>query len=237
MGSIAGAVGSQILSAVIAAVLTGIGGLVRWFVIRRLPARRTWRFSDASQLSVALDTGYIDTGRYQRPVAGLGQVRALSLLIPSLTHAYRDLDLEKVRLSAHVPGHEMEHDLLVLGGPKNNEVARRLLTAMGESLPFRLGGGEITWEGTAYQGEVSDGVVTRDCGYVVRAPHPLNPSRRVVLLGGWSTYGTVAAARWLTDKGADRSLTADVAVLVEASVLRDGHVSTPNVLRQASLNM
>lgn len=77
MASIAGAVGSQILSAVIAAVLTGFGGLVRWFVIRRLPARRTWRFSDASRLSVVLDTSYIDTGRYQRPVAGLGQVRAL----------------------------------------------------------------------------------------------------------------------------------------------------------------
>lgn len=32
MGSIVGAVGSQVFSAVIAAVLTGIGGLVRWFV-------------------------------------------------------------------------------------------------------------------------------------------------------------------------------------------------------------
>ncbi|MFE5160524.1 hypothetical protein ACFRNT_18735 [Streptomyces sp. NPDC056697] len=138
MGSIAGAVGSQILSAVI---------------------------------SVVLDTSYIDTGRHQRPVAGLGQVRALSLLIPSLNHAYRQLDLEKVRLSAHLPGHEMEHDLLVLGGPKNKEVARRLLTAMEESLPFRLGGGVITWEAPAYQGEAADGVVTRDCGYAVRAPH------------------------------------------------------------------
>lgn len=85
MESIAGAVGSQILSAVVAAVLTGLGGLVRWFVVKRLPARRTWRCAGAGELSVVLDTAHMDTGRYQRPVAGLGQVRALSLLIPCLS--------------------------------------------------------------------------------------------------------------------------------------------------------
>lgn len=237
MDSFAGAVGSQILSAVVAAVLTGIGGLVRWCVVRRLPARRTWRYRGASELSVVLDTAHIDTGRYQRPVAGLGQVRSLSLLIPSLTRAYRDLDLEKARLSAHVPGHEMEHDLLVLGGPKNNEVARRLLDAMAESLPFRLGGGDITWGGTAYRGEATEGEIARDCGYIVRAPNPLNPDKRVVLIGGWSTYGTVAAARWLAEEGDDRSLAANIAVLVEASVLRDGHVSAPHLLRRAELDL
>ncbi len=235
MGSIAGAVGSQILSAVVAALLTGIAGLVRWFVVRRLPARRIWRYLGASELSIVLDTSYIDTGRYQRPVAGLGQVRALSVLIPSLTHAYRDLSLERVRLSAHLPGHEMEHDLLVLGGPKNNEAAHRILQAMAEALPFRLGEGAITWEGTSYTGEATDGEVVRDCGYVVRAPNPLNLSKRVVLIGGWSTYGTVAAARWLAENGASRSLAADVAVLVQASVLRDGHVSTPQVVRKTDL--
>ncbi|KAA0935847.1 hypothetical protein [Streptomyces apricus] len=153
MDTVVDAVGSQILSAGVAAVLTGIGGLVRWLVVRRLPARRIWRYAGAGELSVVLDTSHIDTGRYQRPVAGLGQVRALSVLIPSLTHAYRDLDLEKVRLSAHLPGHEMEHDLLVLGGPKNNEVARRVLEAMADVLPFQLGAGAITWEGTDYTGE------------------------------------------------------------------------------------
>ncbi|MFI8186204.1 hypothetical protein OG539_00530 [Actinacidiphila glaucinigra] len=59
MDVIAGAVGSQILSAVVAAVLTGIGTLVRWFVVKRLPARRTWRYLNASELSIVLDTSYI----------------------------------------------------------------------------------------------------------------------------------------------------------------------------------
>ncbi|MFJ5798549.1 hypothetical protein [Streptomyces decoyicus] len=108
---------------------------------------------------------------------------------------------------------------------------------MAESLPFQLGGGEITWDGTAYRGEAADGEISRDCGYIIRATNPLNPNKRVVLIGGWSTYGTVAAARWLTEDGAGRSLAADIAVLVEASVMRDGHVSTPRVLRQAALNI
>ncbi|MFJ4616950.1 hypothetical protein [Streptomyces sp. NPDC088812] len=77
--------------------------------------------------------------------------------------------------------------------------------------------------------------MSRVSGYVVRAPNPLNPAKRVVLVGGWSTYGTVAAARWLVESGDGRSLGADVAVLVEASVLRDGHVCAPRLLRQENL--
>ncbi|MFF5670928.1 hypothetical protein ACFY8S_12430 [Streptomyces hygroscopicus] len=235
MDSITSAVGSQILSAVVAAALTGVGGLVRWFLVRRLPARRTWRYASAGELSIVLDTVHIDTGRYQRPMAGLGQVRALSLLIPSLTNAYRDLDLERVRLSAHLPGHEVEHDLLLLGGGKTNEVSRRIYGAMAGSLPFQLDSEGIIWDGATYRGEVTNGEITRDCGVVIRAPHPLNPNRRIVLIAGLSTYGTVAAARWLIEKGSDRSLAADIAVLVEAAVLRDGHVSTPRLLREAAL--
>lgn len=229
------AVGSQIFSAVVAAVLTGIAGLARWAVFKRLPARRTWRYASADALSVVLDTAHIDTGTYLRPVAGLGQIRSLALLVPSLTHAYRDLDLERVRLAEHLPGQELEQDLLVLGGPKNNEAARRMLEGLAETLPFDLSGGVINWGGQAYSGEMANGQVERACGYVVRAPNPLNPARRVVLVGGWSTYGTVAAARWLAEQGAGRSLTADVAVLVEATVLPDSHVATPRLLRQSEL--
>ncbi|MFI8233815.1 hypothetical protein ACIGDI_33805 [Streptomyces sp. NPDC085900] len=125
----------------------------------------------------------------------------------------------------------MEHDLLVLGGPKNNEVARRILEARTQALPFRLDAGAITWEGTACTGDAANGEVERDCGSIVRAANPLHPKTRIVLIGGWSTSNTVAAARRLTENGARRSLTADVAVLTEASVLRDGHVRTSRPAR------
>ncbi|MFE0764794.1 hypothetical protein [Streptomyces smyrnaeus] len=225
------AVGSELVSALVAAALTGLMGLARWLLARRLPARRIWRFEKAAELSTVVDTDHVDTGRYRRPVSGLGQVRALSLLVPSLHLAYRDLDLEKLHLSAHLPGSALEGDLLVLGGPKTNETAGRLLTAMADSLPFRTGSGRIVWDGTPYEGDAADGAVTRDLGLVIRAPNPFNPAARVVLLCGWSTYGTLAAARWLTTEGADRSLPADLTALVESHVLPDGHVSPPRVLR------
>jgi len=231
MGTVLEAVGSELVSALVAAALTGLAGLARWLLTRRLPARRVWRFESAAELSLVLDTDYVDTGRYQRPVSGLGQVRALSFLVPSLHLAYRDVDLEKLHLSAQLPGPATEHDLLVLGGPKTNETARRLLTAMTDSLPFSSGDGKITWDGTVYEGDAADGTISRDLGLIIRAPNPFNPSSRVVLLIGWSTYGTLAAARWLVTEGSGRSLPADLVALVEARVLPDGHVSPPHLLR------
>ncbi|WP_328711063.1 hypothetical protein [Nocardia salmonicida] len=229
------AIGSQVLSAATASALTASAGAARWLLASRLPARRTWRFSNVSGLEIVLDTDYIDTGHYQRPVAGLGQIRGLSLLIPSLTRAYRDIEFDKVWLSAHLPGDRIEQDLLVLGGPKNNEVAARILAAMEGALPFRSADG-IVWEGDApRRAEQVDGSIVRDYGYIVRTSNPLNPARRVVLIGGASTYGTIAASRWLAENGADRSLPADVAILVEASVVQGEHVSAPSLLRHAPI--
>jgi hypothetical protein len=188
-----------------------------------------------SGLEIVLDTDFVDTGRYQRPVAGLGQIRGLSLLIPSLTRAYRGIELDKVCLSEYLPGDRIEQDLLVLGGPKNNEVARRILTAMEGTLPFRLADG-IVWDGDApRRAEHVNGSVVRDYGYIVRTSNPLNPARRVVLIGGASTYGTIAASRWLAENGAARSLPANVAILVEASVVQGGHVSAPSLVRHAPI--
>ncbi|MFJ3222909.1 hypothetical protein ACIPJS_06025 [Streptomyces sp. NPDC086783] len=108
---------------------------------------------------------------------------------------------------------------------------------MAGTLPFRVLDGAIQWDGTAHSGETDNNTVVRACGYVVRAPNVHNPARRAVLVGGWSTYGTIAAPRRRAEHGAGRSVTADIAVLVEADVLPDGHVAPPRLLHKASLHV
>jgi hypothetical protein len=226
----------QTVSLVVGSALTAGAGYLRWLLARRLPARRTWRFADeARRLTVVVaSSADVDTGRYTRPTTGVGQVRAMSLLVPLLVRAYRDVDLQQVSLSAHTPGRDLESDLLLLGGPKSNEIADRALRAL-PGLPLTVRGNLITWDGTGYQGEVTEDRVTRDYGYVIRAASPFAPDRRVVVVAGSHTFGTVAAARWLAEHGGGRDVPADVAVLVTAEVHEDGHVGVPRELRRVEL--
>ncbi|AJF64846.1 hypothetical protein SVTN_10795 [Streptomyces vietnamensis] len=176
----------------------------------------------------------IHTGEYARPTTGIGQVRAMSLLVPLLVRAYRGIDLEQVLLSSRTPGRDLEADMLTLGGPKNNEVTSMLLKAVPQ-LPFTVDGSSIRWQGTTYEGRAVGEQVVHDYGYIVRAPNPFAQDKRIVVVGGSHTFGTVAAARWLAENGDARNLPADVAVLVEAEVLQDGHVVRPRMLHTAEI--
>ncbi|MGA4856632.1 hypothetical protein ACPCAB_08190 [Streptomyces koyangensis] len=228
-------VSGDAFAAFIGIITTAAVGGLRWQLHKRLPAKRMWRFSDARSLTLAIATsGEIDTGLYPRPTTGLGQVRAVALLAPSLTRAYRELDLEQLRLSATVRGDEFENDLVVLGGPKNNHVAEHILAHI-PGIPLRVDQNLLFWEGEQYTGVVRDKKVLRDYGYVVRAPNPFASERRVVVIAGAHTYGTIAAARWMVESGGAREIPADVAVLVEAMVLDGGHVTRPKVIHRVAL--
>jgi hypothetical protein len=228
--------GSDVVSALVGlAVGTGLG-VARWSVAARTPAQRTWRFKSGQDLVIVIATsGMVDTGAYRRAMTGLGQVRALSLLTPSLRKAYPKVDLQMVRLSEEVRDGDLDRDLLVIGGPKNSTVTKMLLEKLGPQLPFMVTDTAITWDGVAYDGLTTSGEVVHDYGYVVRAGHPLHPARRVVIIGGSHTYGTACAARWLVEKGSSRQLPADIAVLVEADVVLKGHVSSPKAIHEFAL--
>jgi hypothetical protein len=229
-------VADQSLALIVGSALTAAAGYLRWLLVRRLPARRTWRFTDdADQLTVVVaSSADVDTGQYTRPTTGVGQVRAMSLLVPLLVRAYRTVDLQQVCLSAHTPGRDLEADLLLLGGPKSNEISERALRAL-PGLPLTVHGNLLSWAGTTYLGEVHGERVVRDYGYVIRAASPFAPGRRLVVVAGSHTFGTVAAARWLAERGGARDVPADVAVLVTAEVHEDGHVGVPKELHRVAL--
>src|SRR5690606_10414805 len=78
------------LSAAIGAAIAALAAAARWLVVKRLPARRLWRFSDARDLiMIVASSALVHTGKYERPTTGIGQVRAMLILVPMLTRAYR----------------------------------------------------------------------------------------------------------------------------------------------------
>jgi len=185
-----------------------------FFIRIRLPRRRLWRLKDPSHLVVSAATSTTtNTGVYNRPATGIGQVRALILATRSLQNAYRrQLDIQNILLSKE-PLHEcIENDLLILGGPKNNEVAAKLFELLADEHPVRIIESLILWRtnrvggrwvdqgALEYEGHAINRKVVMDYGLIIHTPNPFTSRKRtVILFAGSHTYGTVAAAKFFTE--------------------------------------
>lgn len=236
VGSVGDTVRDESISLAVGGLLAVVAGYLRWLVLRRLPARRVWRFTGRDRIVIIVATSaLVDTGKYQRPTTGLGQVRAAALLMPLLNRTFRSASHEGVSFSSTVPGNYLESDLLLVGGARNNEITRRAIESM-PGLPFTAPGNIIDWGGACYEGRRASGTVVRDYGYVVRGPNPFAPGQRIVIVAGSHTFGTVAAARWLAERGGGTDVPANVAVLVAADVYNEDHVGVPTVLEMRRLS-
>ena len=180
----------------------------------RLPNRKLWHLKDPSRLVIcAANSTNTNTGVYRRPATGLGQVRAIAFATRSLYNAYRGkLDIQNILLSNEPLQERIEHDLLLLGGPKNNDVSRQFLEALQSEQPAMMKGSTIIWRtntvkgqwvdqgASEYEGQVANRKVLLDYGLIVHSSNPFTSrNRTIVLFAGSHTYGTVAAAKFFTE--------------------------------------
>lgn len=194
----------------IGAVLGIIG---YWFKIR-LPNRRIWKLRNPASLTISAATSTTtDTGVYHRPATGIGQARALAIATRSLTQAYnKQLDIRNILLSVEPLHERIENDLLILGGPKNNQLAEKLMNTLIDEQPVIIIDSLIIWrvhrrgnqwldqDALEYEGKVVNRRVDIDYGLIMRTQSPFTShDRTVVLLAGSHTYGTVAAAKFFTE--------------------------------------
>lgn len=230
-----------------AAIGFAISGIVA-FVAKRVKvsrAKRLWRLREPVKLSVVLSTSAsVDTGAYNRKMTGLGQARALGLLVPSLTRAYGELDSNVVNLSVYMRGESKENDLILLGGPKNNEVTREVLSRLAPTLPITIqtNGDEEILRKTADGSMValppastpapSHSRAGEDYGYILRAVSCFNPKTSVTVFAGTHTYGTAAAVRYFLGNSKQfRSLgKRQYALVVKVRVMEDEFIETPELV-------
>ena len=209
-----------------------------------IPARTLWQIVNPDELVIvvahSVDT---DTGAYLRSATGIGQVRALAFALASLNKAYRSLSFRNIYLSTDPLQERLENDLLLLGGPKTNEITARFLGLISDCQPVTQDGSSIFWRkklvdswrgggAEEFYGEVEDKKVITDYGVIIRVQSPFTTSRKrtVVLLSGSHTYGTVAAAKYFVENlGKDFSIRTlkkhNIVVLISAEILDNYPVS------------
>jgi hypothetical protein len=184
-----------------------------WIQVR-FPNRKLWQLKDPAHLVVCTaNSTTTNTGVYQRPATGVGQVRALILATRSLNRAYRrQLDIQNILLSNEPLQERIEHDLLVLGGPKNNETTAKFLELLNDEQPARIVGQIIIWRtnyqnnqwmdqgAIEYEGRATNRKIDRDYGLIIRSYNPFTScDRTAILFAGAHTYGTIAAAKFFTE--------------------------------------
>lgn len=189
-----------------------------FFTIRALRSRRIWTIrptirqlysSSQNILSIVISTSAIvETGYGSRPMTGIGQVRALAALAPSLHAAYRrTIDHSHVFMSKDCDLTHSDHhgDLITLGGPKTNEVALALLNLI--ELPPGYGV-ETRSDATHSENRRSDVIVWNGVdqlqsnnldrklvhGLIIRCQNPLGKDGTLTMFIGSGTYGTEASA-------------------------------------------
>jgi hypothetical protein len=217
-------------SAIFGVVLWGVGRVIFIGVHQRI-----WRLASVERMVLCVARSG-EGSDYDKPLTGIGQVRAATLITPSLQRAYPTQRIaERVLLASDQIGTDLERDVVALGGGKSNCVTRRLLAELCEQHGFPA---TTTETGLRWTGEqpgtfdaVREGrVVVRDFGLVAQVANPFNHRRRAVILAGASTFGTVAAARFLIERGA--RLRGDWVAIVQSRV-EDGFALEPQRLRLA----
>lgn len=203
--------------------------LVTYLVVRflqNLKSARIWGVSTRLRQilqprpfpTIVLSTSavYEGPGQYQRPMTGIGQVRALTWFGGPLGTAYRShIDNTRVVFSDDYPitRDEFTDDLIVIGGPKTNSIGRALLDngyldgVLPEDFSFSIGkipapdGSSyrtfvLEMGGTQWQPANDDEVI----GLVLRCHNPLSSlDRNLTYVAGLGTFGTEAAARALIE--------------------------------------
>lgn len=225
LDSLWGTVQGELIGFVLGAVVVATGRVWRTQVHKSV-----WQLRDPSSLVICVsDSTQTDTGEYTRPATGIGQVRALATIAPHLARAYESVDLERIAFPHEVRGWGLGHDLVLLGGPVTNSVTERLFEEFGDKIPARFDGADIiTSDGERHAGKIKNAKVAEEVALIVWSRNPFSDQdeTRLIVLAGAHTFGTLAAAQYLTRRyGRRRRMSDDSFVEVVRARVVDGHVA------------
>lgn len=230
-------------SAVAALVLSAWSRLIS----PRSRRRAVWTFKN---ISLDVTPGIIidhvageKTDLYTRPSTGYGAVRAVAQITNSLNSSrsgffnrsqqFLEHPIEVCFATDQLASEWLRtRDVILVGGPKNNEITAEVLSYWGgyelreppagdvpagdlsRSMRIWTDGNTIHWFGETHTGDVADtkpevrgnvGFNGIDYGIALRLPSPSDPKNlRVVVLFGSQTFGIMAATDWLVRQGGSR---------------------------------
>lgn len=175
------------------------------FFLKVLPTKRLWRLNNYKNLVIsAATTNRTNTGQYYRPNTGLGELRALALLVTSLNKAYKNIEVKNIHLSEDQIHDRIENDFIIMGGPKNNKLSKLFLDKIQNLTIVNQVDDTIFWragnENIDFVPVVKEKNVIRDYGLIIRMKNPFSDSDKTIcLFSGGHTYGVIAASKYFTE--------------------------------------
>ncbi|NOT05645.1 MAG: hypothetical protein HOP27_13695 [Anaerolineales bacterium] len=233
-------ISSDLVINVLVAILGAIV-LKVWEILKDIiPARRLWGFKSPKKMIICVSANSHDDDNYpMRPGSGGGQIRALGLIQKSLERAYKPPDLVRnILLSTDQLGRHLERDMVILGGPEYNQMAKKMMYEV-ENSPVRQSDHKITWheanQERVFVSEFDGDRITKDYGLVLHVANPYsNGKSTVVVFSGCHAYGTLAAAYYFTEVMLSQKSFGGIkknnfAMVVSAPVI-DGWVPKPKLI-------
>lgn len=166
-------------------------------------ARRFWRPFISAELKIVV-------GRFREfdtfeasGLIGVGDMQAAA----EVTSFFAELGFRRraraidIIYQDQLAGDLYSANLICIGGPEGNRVTERILRRINHTIEFDGGGTSLrdTETGTVYNPEFETDhegkkTLTLDCGFLIKAPNPLDKRRTVVILAACYGYGTWAGA-------------------------------------------
>lgn len=121
-----------------------------------------------------------------------------------LSRAYPDAKVLR-HTSDNLSPDILDGNIVVLGGPSNNSLARDLIHTLNVSIEYVQGDNIIQFSSPSGQQTLihaeknSEGLLIKDVGYFGRFLNPFNRNNRVIMCHGCHTFGTLAACLLFAD--------------------------------------
>jgi hypothetical protein len=225
----------NLLSSLLAFLL---GGSVRALYQRRKaasPARRVWRLGRSAEVVLALSDGPgHDT---TLPTLYEGDAEAAGI-VSAYLRSVRGVQTRIIRASTFSPLRDARSDLVVIGGPRANDLYEEIDRRVSMPYEFKLYPHRARMirlsDGQVFDQEVENARTIRDFAAISFLPSPFDPNRRIVVLAGCGMQGTVAAAKMVTTDGIRdiarlRPPATPFSVLIEIEII-DGQVTKPHII-------
>lgn len=163
---------------------------------------KIWGFGSGNEINLLL-ADFPEKPDYLNPNFE-GSVVAIGSIAPTITLAN-----EGKRLTVHMHGFPIAFDgnLLLVGGPKRNNVTRFFLTDTELAKQSTFDEWKLIYGEKEYEALIdADKHILQDHGLLLKAPNPLSPENTVMIIAGCRAFGTGGAAGLLANKSATEEL-------------------------------
>jgi hypothetical protein len=198
--------GTGIVEGLVGAGILFAGQKAVRYVVNTRPGRRLWRVNEAERMTIIISSGpHYDASEYTETVFPT-EARPAAEVESYVRRLYPKLSV-RVRTSSSVHADDLRGNLVVIGGPDHNRIARSLLGRIEVANEWSFDGYSLIFDGQRYEpvmSEDEDLQIAEDIGVLYRGRNPYAPDCLLFLLVGCRTFGPLAAARATVRSSAER---------------------------------